>query len=25
LFYALVAGVERRVTFWHASYRGREA
>src|SRR5271166_3729637 len=25
LFYALVAGVERRVTFWHASYRAREA
>jgi NitT/TauT family transport system permease protein len=24
LFYALVAGVERRVTFWHASYRARE-
>jgi len=25
LFYALVAGVERRVTFWHASYRVKEA
>jgi NitT/TauT family transport system permease protein len=25
LFYALVAGVERRVTFWHASYRAKEA
>jgi NitT/TauT family transport system permease protein len=25
LFYALVAGVERRVTFWHASYRATEA
>jgi NitT/TauT family transport system permease protein len=25
LFYALVAGVERRVTFWHASYRSKEA
>ena len=25
LFYALVAGVERRATFWHASYRAREA
>jgi len=25
LFYALVAGVERRVTFWHASYRARGA
>jgi NitT/TauT family transport system permease protein len=25
LFYALVASVERRVTFWHASYRAREA
>ena len=25
LFYALVAGIERRVTFWHASYRAREA
>ena len=25
LFYALVAGVERRVTFWHPSYRAREA
>ncbi len=24
LFYALVAGIERRVTFWHASYRARE-
>jgi NitT/TauT family transport system permease protein len=24
LFYALVAGVERRVTFWHASYRAKE-
>ncbi len=24
-FYALVAGVERRVTFWHASYRAKEA
>ena len=24
LFYALVAGVERRATFWHASYRARE-
>ncbi|HEY5207280.1 MAG TPA: ABC transporter permease [Roseiarcus sp.] len=24
LFYALVAGLERRVTFWHASYRARE-
>ena len=23
LFYALVAGVERRVTFWHASYRAQ--
>jgi NitT/TauT family transport system permease protein len=23
LFYALVAGLERRATFWHASYRGR--
>ena len=22
---ALVAGVERRVTFWHASYRAKEA
>jgi NitT/TauT family transport system permease protein len=25
LFYAIVAGVERRVTFWHASYRSKEA
>ena len=25
LFYALVAGVERRVTFWHASYRAKGA
>ncbi|MBV9288745.1 MAG: ABC transporter permease [Hyphomicrobiales bacterium] len=25
LFYAMVAGVERRVTFWHASYRAEEA
>jgi NitT/TauT family transport system permease protein len=25
LFYAFVAGVERRVTFWHASYRAKEA
>jgi NitT/TauT family transport system permease protein len=25
LFYALVAGLERRVTFWHASYRAKEA
>jgi NitT/TauT family transport system permease protein len=25
LFYALVAGIERRVTFWHASYRSKEA
>jgi NitT/TauT family transport system permease protein len=25
LFYALVAWVERRVTFWHASYRAKEA
>jgi NitT/TauT family transport system permease protein len=25
LFYAIVAGVERRVTFWHASYRVKEA
>ena len=25
LCYALVAGVERRVTFWHASYRAKEA
>ena len=25
LFYALVAAVERRVTFWHASYRAKEA
>ncbi len=25
LFYALVAGVERRVTFWHASSRTKEA
>ncbi len=25
LFYALVAGIERRVTFWHASYRAKEA
>ncbi len=25
LFYALVAGIERRVTFWHASYRAEEA
>jgi NitT/TauT family transport system permease protein len=25
LSYALVAGVERRVTFWHASYRAKEA
>jgi len=24
VFYALVAGIERRVTFWHASYRARE-
>ncbi len=24
LFYAIVALIERRVTFWHASYRGRE-
>ena len=23
LFYAIVAGVERRATFWHASYRAR--
>jgi NitT/TauT family transport system permease protein len=25
MFYGLVAGVERRVTFWHASYRAKEA
>jgi NitT/TauT family transport system permease protein len=25
LFYAVVADVERRVTFWHASYRAKEA
>ncbi len=25
LFYALVAGLERRVTFWHASYRTKGA
>ncbi|MBV8104305.1 MAG: ABC transporter permease subunit, partial [Hyphomicrobiales bacterium] len=25
LFYAIIAGVERRVTFWHASYRAKEA
>jgi NitT/TauT family transport system permease protein len=25
LFYALIAGVERQVTFWHASYRAKEA
>jgi NitT/TauT family transport system permease protein len=25
LFYAVVAGAERRVTFWHASYRAKEA
>jgi len=25
LFYALVAGVERQATFWHASYRAKEA
>ena len=25
LFYALVAGVERRATFWHASYRAERA
>ena len=25
LFYALVASIERRATFWHASFRGREA
>ena len=25
LFYALVAGVERRATFWHASYRRKDA
>jgi NitT/TauT family transport system permease protein len=25
LFYALIAGIERRVTFWHASYRAKEA
>ena len=25
LFYALVAAAERRVTFWHASYRAKEA
>jgi NitT/TauT family transport system permease protein len=25
LFYALVAGVERRMTFWHPSYRAKEA
>jgi len=25
LFYALVAGVERRATFWHASYRAKGA
>ena len=25
VFYALVAAVERRATFWHASYRAREA
>ncbi len=25
LFYALIAGVERRATFWHASYRRRDA
>ena len=25
LFYALVAAVERRVTFWHPSYRAKEA
>jgi NitT/TauT family transport system permease protein len=24
LFYALVAGIERRATFWHPSYRGKE-
>ncbi len=24
LFYALIAGVERRATFWHPSYRARE-
>ena len=24
LFYALVALIERRVTFWHASYRAKE-
>ena len=25
LSYALIAGLERRVTFWHASYREKEA
>jgi NitT/TauT family transport system permease protein len=25
LFYGLVAGVERRATFWHASYRAKGA
>jgi NitT/TauT family transport system permease protein len=25
LFYGLVALIERRVTFWHASYRQRDA
>jgi NitT/TauT family transport system permease protein len=25
LFYALIAGVERRATFWHASYRRKDA
>jgi len=25
LFYALVAGAERRATFWHASYRRKGA
>ena len=24
LFYALIAGIERRATFWHASYRSKE-
>jgi NitT/TauT family transport system permease protein len=24
VFYALIVGVERRVTFWHASYRAKE-
>ena len=25
LFYALIALIERRVTFWHPSYRAKEA